>query len=387
MKWISLLGATGSIGKSTLDIVRTWPDKYKIYSLVANKNFTEMERLVTEFSPEVVVMNDPISAKELMKKIKTKVLTGNDGIKAATDSKKVDVVVAGIVGFDGLESILTAIDSGKNILLANKEAIICAGDLLIDHLKKTQSKIIPIDSEHNAVFQCLGKGYECFKKPNNVNKIILTASGGPFRDATLDEMKTATIAQALNHPNWKMGDKITIDSATMMNKGLEVLEAHWLFNLDNHEIGVLVHPESVVHSMVEFVDKSTLAQLSSPDMRVPISYGLSWPSREKSKFGAVDWSKLSKLSFHEVDEKKFPAIKISREVLYEGNSAGMILNIANEIAVDAFLKGKVSFLKITDVIQDVLSSMSDHFSYKIRNLEDLEELRIKVMSKAKAKVK
>jgi 1-deoxy-D-xylulose-5-phosphate reductoisomerase len=387
MKCISLLGATGSIGKSTLDIVRTWPDKYKIYSLVANKNFTEMERLVTEFSPEVVVMNDPISAKELMKKIKTKVLTGNDGIKAATEPKKVDVVVAGIVGFDGLESILTAIDSGKNILLANKEAIICAGDLLIDHLNKTQSKIIPIDSEHNAVFQCLGKGYECFKKPNNVNKIILTASGGPFRDATLDEMKTATIAQALNHPNWKMGDKITIDSATMMNKGLEVLEAHWLFNLDNHEIGVLVHPESVVHSMVEFADRSTLAQLSSPDMRVPISYGLSWPSREKSNFGAVDWSTLSKLSFHEVDEKKFPAIKISREVLYEGNSAGMILNIANEVAVDAFLKGKVSFLKITDVIQDVLSSMADHFSYKIGNLEDLEELRKKVMSKAKAKVK
>ncbi len=386
MKWISLLGATGSIGKSTLDIVRACPNKYKIFSLVANKNFSEMERLVTEFSPEVVVMNDPVSAKELMKKIKTKVYTGNDGLKAATDSKKVDVVVAGIVGFDGLQSILIAMDAGKNILLANKEAIICAGDLLKDRLKRTQSKIIPIDSEHNAIFQCLGKSYECFKKPINISKIILTASGGPFRDATLDEMKKATIDQALNHPNWKMGEKITIDSATMMNKGLEVLEAHWLFDLDNHEIDVLVHPESVVHSMVEFVDKSTLAQLSNPDMRVPISYGLAWPFREKSKFGAVNWSKLSKLSFHEVDEEKFPAIKISRDVLYEGNSAGMILNIANEIAVDAFLKKKVSFLKITDVIQDVLSSMADHFSYKIRNLEDLEELRIKVISKAKTKV-
>jgi len=374
MKNLAVLGATGSIGRSTLNLVRNDPEEFNVFSLVANSNVADMESLTHEFSPNVVVMNEPSAAKQLREKLNVKVMEGLDGIYAAVTDERIDIVIAGIVGYAGLPSILLAIEHGKQILLANKEAIICAGALILDKTKTSKSKIIPIDSEHNAIFQCLGKNYECFKKPQNINKIILTASGGPFRNWSDEQMKNASIESALKHPNWKMGKKISVDSATMMNKGLEILEAHWLFKLHNKEIDVIVHPESIIHSMVEFEDKSTLAQLSNPDMSVPIAFGLSWPDRRSNQIETINWNKIKQLSFYPVDINKFPAIEIARNVLEEGSTAGMILNTANEIAVEAFLLRKIHFLEITQTVEKILEKMAKNFTFEIKSLAELHEL-------------
>ena len=374
MKNLAVLGATGSIGKSTLNLVRNDPEKFNVFSLVANSNVADMKSLTYEFSPNVVVMNEPSAAKELREKLNVEVMEGSDGMYAAVTDERIDIVVAGIVGYAGLPSILLAIEHGKQILLANKEAIICAGSLVLEKTKTSKSKIIPIDSEHNAIFQCLGKDYECFNKPHDINKIILTASGGPFRNWSDEQMKNASVESALKHPNWKMGRKISVDSATMMNKGLEVLEAHWLFKLNNREIDVIVHPESIIHSMVEFADKSTLAQLSNPDMSVPIAFGLSWPGRRSNQIETINWNKIKQLSFYPVDVKKFPAIGIARNVLEEGPTAGMILNTANEIAVEAFLLRKIHFLEITETVEKILEKMAKTFTYEIKSLAELHEL-------------
>ena len=374
MKNLAVLGATGSIGRSTLNLVRNDPEEFNVFSLVSNSNVADMESLTNEFSPNVVVMNEPSAAKQLREKLNVKVMEGFDGIYAAVTDERIDIVIAGIVGYAGLPSILLAIEHGKQILLANKEAIICAGALILDKTKTSKSKIIPIDSEHNAIFQCLGKDYECFKKPQNINKIILTASGGPFRNWSDEQMKNASIESALKHPNWKMGKKISVDSATMMNKGLEILEAHWLFKLHNKEIDVIVHPESIIHSMVEFEDKSTLAQLSNPDMSVPIAFGLSWPGRRSNQIETINWNKIKQLSFYPVDINKFPAIEIARNVLEEGSTAGMILNTANEIAVEAFLLRKIHFLEITQTVEKILEKMAKNFTFEIKSLAELHEL-------------
>ncbi len=374
MKNLAVLGATGSIGKSTLNLVRNDPERFNVFSLMANSNVSDMKSLVHEFSPNVVVMNESSAARQLRENINVEVMEGPDGMHAAVTDERIDIVVAGIVGYAGLSSILLAIEHGKQILLANKEAIICAGSLIIEKIKTSKSKIIPIDSEHNAIFQCLGKDYECFKKPRNINKIILTASGGPFRNWSNEQMKDASVESALKHPNWKMGKKISVDSATMMNKGLEILEAHWLFKLQNREIDVIVHPESIIHSMVEFEDKSTLAQLSNPDMSVPIAFGLSWPIRKSNQIETINWKKIKQLSFYPVDTKKFPAIDIARNILAEGHTAGMILNTANEIAVEAFLSRKIHFLEITDTVKKILEKMEKTFSCEIQSLAELHEL-------------
>ena len=374
MKNLAVLGATGSIGRSTLNLVRNDPERFNVFSLVANSNVTDMEPLIHEFSPNVAVMHEPSAAKQLREKLNIEVMEGFDGIYAAVTDERIDIVIAGIVGYAGLPSILLAIEHGKQILLANKEAIICAGALILDKTKTSKSKIIPIDSEHNAIFQCLGKNYECFKKPQNINKIILTASGGPFRNWSDEQMKNASIESALKHPNWKMGKKISVDSATMMNKGLEILEAHWLFKLHNKEIDVIVHPESIIHSMVEFEDKSTLAQLSNPDMSVPIAFGLSWPDRRSNQIETINWNKIKQLSFYPVDINKFPAIEIARNVLEEGSTAGMILNTANEIAVEAFLLRKIHFLEITQTVEKILEKMAKNFTFEIKSLAELHEL-------------
>jgi len=244
---------------------------------------------------------------------------------------------------------------------------------LVTKLKKSKATILPIDSEHNAIFQCLGKDYKCFFKPNNLKKIILTASGGPFRTWTKESMANATVKQAISHPNWKMGEKISVDSATMMNKGLEMIEAHWLFCLKNNEIEVLIHPESIIHSMIEFSDRSSLAQLSVPDMKVPIAHGLTWPDRFSTHCSSIDWRNIKKITFEEVDTKKFPAIKITRLILNEGNSAGCVLNSANEIAVEAFLEKKINFGKITYIIEKILDKFSDKFEESFNSLEELED--------------
>ena len=370
---ITILGATGSIGKNTLELVRKNPEKFNIVGLTANKNVKKMIDLVNEFKPDLVAMADNESYIKIQKKIKCDVYGGKEGIDFVASNQNSDTIVAGIVGYAGLSSIMSAIDSDKRVLLANKEALVCAGPLLVTKLKKSKATILPIDSEHNAIFQCLGKDYKCFFKPNNLKKIILTASGGPFRTWTKESMANATVKQAISHPNWKMGEKISVDSATMMNKGLEMIEAHWLFCLKNNEIEVLIHPESIIHSMIEFSDRSSLAQLSVPDMKVPIAHGLTWPDRFSTHCSSIDWRNIKKITFEEVDTKKFPAIKITRLILNEGNSAGCVLNSANEIAVEAFLEKKINFGKITYIIEKILDKFSDKFEESFNSLEELED--------------
>ncbi len=381
---ITILGATGSIGKNTLELVRKSPEKFNVVGLTANKNISQMIALVNEFNPELIAMADEDSSIKIEKKIKCEVYGGKKGLDYVASNQNADTVVAGIVGYAGLSSIMSAIGSNKRVLLANKEALVCAGPLLISKLKKSKATILPIDSEHNAIFQCLGVDYRCFFKPKNLKKIILTASGGPFRTWTKESMANATVQQAISHPNWKMGEKISVDSATMMNKGLEMIEAHWLFCLNNNEIEVLIHPESIIHSMIEFTDRSSLAQLSIPDMKVPIAHGLTWPDRFSTHCNSINFNKIKKITFEEIDTEKFPAIKITRLILNEGNSAGCVLNSANEIAVEAFLDQKINFAKITYIVEKILDRFSDSFSVDFNSLEELEDFNnsIKIFGKS-----
>ena len=277
----------------------------------------------------------------------------------------------GIVGFAGLSSVMAATSSGKRILLANKESLVCAGNLVVENCLKSDAIVIPIDSEHNAIFQCLGVDYRCFQKPPNLSKIILTASGGPFRTWKPQKIKNATVNQAITHPNWTMGKKISVDSATMINKALEIIEAHWLFNLESNEIDVVIHPESIIHSMIEFSDKAVLAQLGQPDMRVPIAFGLNWPNRLETKFEGLDWKERQLLNFEPPDYEKFPSILLAREVLARGGSFGAVMNAANEVAVQSFLEKKIAFGSIVGIVAESLDKFSQSATNKIGSLEEL----------------
>ena len=378
MNKLSLLGASGSIGDSTLQLVRSSPEIFNIVGMTGNKNVEKMAELITEFNPSIVAMSDRSSARELNSRFKIDVLSGEEGLNEVAAFHDADTVVAGIVGYAGLPSILAAIKSNKRLLLANKEALVCAAPILVSELKRSKAEILPIDSEHNAIFQCLGENYRCFTRPKNLRRIILTASGGPFRNTSLEKMESASVEEAIAHPKWKMGKKISVDSATMMNKGLEMIEAFWLFNLKPTEIEVVIHPESIVHSMVEFRDRSTLAQLSNPDMRVPISSALLWPKRIDTNCSPLDWTKQSKLSFENVDLQKFQSIEITKMILNEGPTASCILNSANEVAVHAFLTDKIVFGEITKVIDQILSKFSTQFSAKINSVAELNQLNIKI---------
>tara|TARA_E500000178_G_scaffold356715_1_gene437828 strand:- start:17917 stop:19080 length:1164 start_codon:yes stop_codon:yes gene_type:complete len=378
MNKLSLLGASGSIGDSTLQLVRSSPEIFNIVGMTGNKNVEKMAELITEFNPSIVAMSDRSSARELNSRFKIDVLSGEEGLNEVAAFHDADTVVAGIVGYAGLPSILAAIKSNKRLLLANKEALVCAAPILVSELKRSKAEILPIDSEHNAIFQCLGENYRCFTRPKNLRRIILTASGGPFRNTSLEKMESASVEEAIAHPKWKMGKKISVDSATMMNKGLEMIEAFWLFNLKPTEIEVVIHPESIVHSMVEFRDRSTLAQLSNPDMRVPISSALLWPKRIDTNCSPLDWTKQSKLSFENVDLQKFQSIEITKMILNEGPTASCILNSANEVAVHAFLTDKIVFGEITKVIDQILSKFSTQFSAKINSVAELNQLNMKI---------
>lgn len=351
-KRVTILGSTGSIGESTLDLVRrAAPDDIQIVALTANSNAEKLAAQAIEFGAEYVALADDKNAavlKAALSGTRTKIGTGPEALIEAA-SLQADFCMAAIIGAAGLEPTLAAVDQGIHIGLANKECLVCAGDLFMQRVKEKGATLLPVDSEHNAIFQVLERD-----KPEGVRRLILTASGGPFRETSLETLKKVTRADALNHPVWSMGAKITIDSATLMNKGLELIEASYLFERPSAEIDIVVHPQSIVHSMVEYIDGSVLAQLGSPDMRTPIAYAMGWPDRMAAPVERLDLTKMSGLTFFEPDTEKFPALRLAREALEAGGKAPCVLNAANEIAVAAFLADQIKFLDIPRIVESAL---------------------------------
>ncbi|NBD22432.1 1-deoxy-D-xylulose-5-phosphate reductoisomerase [Paenibacillus glycinis] len=352
MKKITILGSTGSIGTQTLDIIGRNPDRYAVEGLAAGNNVDLLIEQAKQFRPKTVCLSNKALADEAMPHLPagTKAVYGDEGLVEIAAGTDADTVVTAIVGSRGLPATLAAIDAGKSIALANKETLVTAGHLVMRRAAERGVTILPVDSEHSAIFQCLnGERREAIKR------ITLTASGGSFRDRTREELHGVTVAQALNHPNWSMGAKVTIDSATMANKGLEVIEAHWLFGLPYDQIHVLIHPESIIHSYVEFVDHSVIAQLGMPDMRVPIQYALTYPERRATPTDSLDFAKLSALHFREMDFDRYPCLRYAYESGRTGKSAPTVFNAANETAVARFLNGEIAFLDIESVIATVLN--------------------------------
>ncbi|GGD68070.1 1-deoxy-D-xylulose-5-phosphate reductoisomerase [Paenibacillus nasutitermitis] len=351
MKKLTILGSTGSIGTQTLNVVEANPDAYEIVGLSAGGNVELLIEQVRRFRPRVVCLASKPLADEAKLHVPfgTKVVYGEEGLIEIASEAEADTVVTAIMGSRGLNATLAAIDAGKDIGLANKETLVTAGHIVMKRASRKGVAILPIDSEHSAIFQCMNG-----EKRSAVKRITLTASGGSFRDRTRAQLEGVTVDEALNHPNWAMGAKITIDSATMANKGLEVIEAHWLFDLDYDQIDVLIHPESIIHSYVEYVDNSVIAQLGMPDMRVPIQYALTYPERQPTQTEALDLRRIGKLQFREMDFARYPCLRLAYECGRAGLSAPTVFNAANETAVARFLAGAISFLDIERVIEQVL---------------------------------
>ena len=354
MRTIALLGSTGSIGMSTLDLVRQFPERFKVDGLVAGENIKRLASQIKEFAPRSVAIKNERDIPRLRKLLgsnRVEVLHGERGATAVSTAHEVDVVVAAIVGGAGLLPTLAAVRAGKEVALANKEALVMAGEIFVSTAKQRGVRLLPVDSEHSAIFQCLQGN-----RQDEVDKLILTASGGPFLRTPLKLLNRATVAQALKHPNWKMGRKITIDSATMMNKGLEVVEARWEFGMDPEQIDVVIHPQSVVHSMVRYQDGSIIAQLGVPDMRIPIAYALTYPHRLKGGWKPLDLTQHGELNFLPVDSKRFPALQLAYAALKAGGTMSAVLNAANEVAVAAFLERKVGFRDIHRIIDKTMQA-------------------------------
>ncbi|MDZ4211168.1 MAG: 1-deoxy-D-xylulose-5-phosphate reductoisomerase [Methylotenera sp.] len=370
---VTILGATGTIGSQTLDVISQHPERFSIFALSANNNVKGLFGLCEKYTPKFAVMLQEAAAAELSLQLKaihsnTVVLHGEAALNEISSHEQVDIVMAAIVGSAGLHPAMAAAKAGKRILLANKETLVMAGNLFMQAVIDGGATLLPIDSEHNAIFQVMPQQRSRQLANMGVKRVLLTASGGPFRNASLQELKVVTRAQALNHPNWVMGPKITVDSATMMNKGLEVIEAHWLFNALPEQIDVVVHPQSVIHSMVEYIDGSVLAQLGNPDMRTPIAYGLGYPERLTSGVSSLDLLRVGRLDFCPPDLERFPCLRIAYDALNIGGTAPAILNAANEIAVEAFLAEKIGFMDIPHIIENVLTASS------IGQVESIEQL-------------
>lgn len=353
MKTVSILGATGSIGKSTLDLIERSPDRFEVAALTAAVNVEALADAARRTRAKLAVVADESRLRQLEAALQGTDCRAAAGPDALVEAATVDadVVMAAIVGCAGLKPTMAAVEAGRTVALANKEALVTAGDLMTDAAKRSGATMLPVDSEHNAIFQCLAGSQR-----EQVARIILTASGGPFRTATAEWMRTATPAQAVAHPNWEMGAKISVDSATLMNKGLELIEAHYLFGLPSDRLDVLVHPQSVIHSLVEYVDGSSLAQLGSPDMRIPISYALAWPERMPTPAQRLDLGAIARLDFEQPDLERFPALRLAREAMEEGGSAPIVLNAANEIAVASFLEGHIGFTEIARLVENALET-------------------------------
>ncbi|VAW61724.1 1-deoxy-D-xylulose 5-phosphate reductoisomerase [hydrothermal vent metagenome] len=358
---VCILGATGTIGVNTLDVISRHPEKYEVIALTAYHSVDKLYEQCVDYKPLYAVMVDERAAQQLSDRLKeagvsTQVLSGAESLEQVTALDEVHQVMAAIVGAAGLLPALAAARSGKRILLANKEALVMSGDLFLKEVKQNNAELLPIDSEHNAIFQCMPEHYAKGLQSAGVNKILLTASGGPFRQRDIDTLHAVTPEEAVAHPNWVMGQKISVDSATMMNKGLEVIEACWLFNCDARMVQVVIHPQSVIHSMVSYSDGSVLAQMGNPDMRTPIAHAMAWPERMKSGVEPLDIFEVAKLEFEKPDFDRFPCLQLAFESLQTGGTATSILNAANEIAVEAFLTKKLSFTNISRVIEKTLES-------------------------------
>lgn len=368
MKKIAVLGSTGSIGTQTLDVVRNHSDILKIEVLAANNNDELLEKQIEEFAPSIAVLNDKNAYEKLKARYsgKTQLLCGEEGLIEGVVNDKIDTVVTSLMGFAGLRPTMAAIDAGKNIALANKETLVVAGELVMQKAKEKNIEIMPIDSEHGALFQCL-HGEDMAK----VDKLLVTASGGPFRGKTKEELQNVSVKQCLNHPTWKMGRKITIDSATLMNKGLEVIEAKQLYGVSYDNIQVVVHPQSIVHSMVQYADGSVIAQLASTDMRLPIQYALTYPERMECVAPKLDFWQMQPLTFEKPDIDTFRGLALAYEAGKIGGSMPCVMNAANEIAVEAFLNEQIRFLDIYDIIED---EMLSHITLVSPKLEDLFEI-------------
>ncbi len=373
LQQVTILGATGTIGINTLDVISVHSKRFTVFALTANNNVEGLFNQCLKFKPSYAVMLEENAAEQLFQKLQqagssTKVLNGMASLEFVSSHENTDIVMAAIVGAAGLKPAIAAAKAGKRILLANKETLVMAGSIFMEAVEEGGATLLPIDSEHNAIFQVMPniKGKSLANR--GVKKILLTASGGPFRTASLEELTRVTVKQALHHPNWVMGPKITIDSATMMNKGLEVIEAHWLFNASPDQIEVVVHPQSVIHSMVEYVDGSVLAQLGNPDMRTPIAYALGYPDRLESGVSSLDLFKIARLDFEVPDTQKFPSLRLAFDALKAGGNAAAIMNAANEVAVDAFINEKISFTDIPVLIEYVLEKS------QIKQVTDIEML-------------
>jgi 1-deoxy-D-xylulose-5-phosphate reductoisomerase len=366
VKNLSILGSTGSIGVSTLEIIAAHPEQFRVVALTAGYNLDLFQQQVRTFNPEIVSVVNADDAERLRQTLGAdapEILSGVEGLIACASHPDVDMAVSAIVGAAGLVPTMAAIEAGKDIALANKETLVTAGSLVMNAIEKAGVKLYPVDSEHSAIFQSL-EGH----RERDVRRLILTASGGPFRDRNPDTFGEITLEDALAHPNWNMGRKITIDSATMMNKGLEVIEAHWLFNLPGEQIDVHIHPQSIVHSMVEYVDGSVIAQLGIPDMKTPIAYALSYPERLTLDLPPLDLCQLGKLTFQPPDLKQFPCLDLAYQALAEGGSAPAVLNAANEIVVGAFLDRRIGFTDIPDLIRATLDK------HQVVSLNSIEEV-------------
>ena len=367
MKKILILGSTGSIGVNTLTVVDEFKDEFEIAGLSANENIDLLQKQISKFSPKTVVVKNQTKAAELKSRMNgtVEILSGEEGLLEITRRGEYDILVSSLVGFAGLGPTVEAIKLKKRIALANKETLVSAGEIVTRLCAEYGVELLPIDSEHSAIFQCLVGESE-----KDIFKLILTASGGPFLNKSTHDLKDVKIEEALNHPNWKMGNKITIDSATMMNKGFEVIEAHWLFKLPKEKIDVVIHPQSIIHSMVEFVDSSIKAQLSLPDMKVPIQYALTYPKRLQSRFVETNFPKIHKLTFFEPDFVKFPCLKLAYDAIGTGGTAPCTLNAANEIAVSLFLDGKIKFIQIPELIESVLNKTEIKYNPDIETIFD-----------------
>jgi 1-deoxy-D-xylulose-5-phosphate reductoisomerase len=368
MKAITILGATGSIGLSTLDVIARHPSRFKVFALTANHSVDKLLQQCLQFQPRYAVMADEASANQLAQQLRqhdcaTEVLAGEQALADVAAHSDTDYVMAAIVGAAGLVPSLAAAKAGKRVMLANKESLVMSGKLFMDTIAQSGAELLPIDSEHNAVFQCLP-----VDKCNGVEKVLLTASGGPFRTWAAERLNTVTPEQAVAHPNWSMGQKISVDSATLMNKGLEVIEACWLFNVPASQVEVIVHPQSTIHSMVAYNDGSVLAQLGNPDMRTPIAYALGWPQRLPSGVKPLDLLSVARLDFEQPDSKRFPCLGLAYEAHERGGYATVALNAANEMAVQAFLERRINFQAIPQLVAEVMRAANSGTAYDLNDI-------------------
>ncbi|MFP8488271.1 1-deoxy-D-xylulose-5-phosphate reductoisomerase [Gracilimonas sp. Q87] len=369
-KKLVILGSTGSIGTQALEIVRQHPDQFEVLAISANTNWKLFSDQINEFTPKFALICNSDYYSDLRSNISSsiKIISGEEHLPALATLDEADIILNSLVGFAGFESTLNAIQANKKVALANKESLVAGGEIIMKELKQSNAELIPVDSEHSAMFQCMAG-----EDMKDIEKIVITASGGPFRNHTVDQLKKVTLKEALDHPNWDMGDKITIDSATMMNKGLEIIEAHWLFGIPVEDIEPVIHPQSIIHSIITFKDGSSKAQMGPPDMKVPIIYALGYPDRLPLKTPRMDWGKTHSLTFSPVDFQKFPCVRLAMESISKGGFAPTVLNAANEIAVERFLNREIGYIQIPKIVKQSLANIDLNDSLSLDKIKEIDK--------------